>query len=422
MMFTLREIGVDVMPINFLNAIHGTPLEGQPKLPPMECLKIIAICRFVLPDGRAESRRRAREGAARPAELDLLRRRRQHDDRQLPHDLRPQARSMDHQMVRDLGLMWRTYDGGGVEPTSDRPDSSAASRTPASTASRSSTSARSTAPSPRGRDAQRCARTYRSPIDSHDRQAHGPPSVGVARDATRVASATARRDRTWVHDRFGDHRATRGTRCSRAMHRRPRAHARGRRGRATTLPCGSRRRRRARRDARERSTTRRSIVGTSKGSVEDWFTAPPRSPSTSDNPAGGCRVRAWRDIAARVARGFGLRGPRLTALRRVRQRAARADPRRDDDPRRRGRARRWSSRPKRPSTRCSSAAFKRLGVLAEARRRLPPVRPKPRRVLHERSRAPRCCSKRRADEPRGDRPALRRSTSTASPWAATPRT
>ena len=49
MMFTLREIGVDVMPINFLNAIHGTPLEGKPKLPPMECLKIIAIARFVLP-------------------------------------------------------------------------------------------------------------------------------------------------------------------------------------------------------------------------------------------------------------------------------------------------------------------------------------------------------------------------------------
>ena len=28
---------------------HGTPLADQPKLPPMECLKIVAIARFVLP-------------------------------------------------------------------------------------------------------------------------------------------------------------------------------------------------------------------------------------------------------------------------------------------------------------------------------------------------------------------------------------
>ncbi len=60
MMFMLREIGVDVMPINFLNAIHGTPLADQPKLPPMECLKIIS--RSAMPvhpaDRRIESGRR----------------------------------------------------------------------------------------------------------------------------------------------------------------------------------------------------------------------------------------------------------------------------------------------------------------------------------------------------------------------------
>jgi hypothetical protein len=27
----------------------------------------------------------------------------------------------DHQMVRDLGLSWRAYDGGGVAPTSADP-------------------------------------------------------------------------------------------------------------------------------------------------------------------------------------------------------------------------------------------------------------------------------------------------------------
>ena len=37
------------MLINFLIAIGGTPLEDHPQLAPMECLKIVAIARFVLP-------------------------------------------------------------------------------------------------------------------------------------------------------------------------------------------------------------------------------------------------------------------------------------------------------------------------------------------------------------------------------------
>ncbi len=49
--FELRDIGVDVVPINFLNAIQGTPMYGkQPDLAPMQALKIIAIFRFILPD------------------------------------------------------------------------------------------------------------------------------------------------------------------------------------------------------------------------------------------------------------------------------------------------------------------------------------------------------------------------------------
>lgn len=51
MAYELREIGADVVPINFLNAIQGTPLHGKrDPLSPMEALKIIAIYRFVLPD------------------------------------------------------------------------------------------------------------------------------------------------------------------------------------------------------------------------------------------------------------------------------------------------------------------------------------------------------------------------------------
>ena len=45
----LREIDANVVPINILNPIEGTPLENQEALPPMEILKTIAVFRFILP-------------------------------------------------------------------------------------------------------------------------------------------------------------------------------------------------------------------------------------------------------------------------------------------------------------------------------------------------------------------------------------
>ena len=48
--FTLRELDVDSVPLNFLNPIAGTRLENQPPLPPLEILKAIAMFRFVLPE------------------------------------------------------------------------------------------------------------------------------------------------------------------------------------------------------------------------------------------------------------------------------------------------------------------------------------------------------------------------------------
>lgn len=50
LLMTLKELDVDSVPINFLNPIPGTPLEGKNHLTPMECLKIIALARVLLPD------------------------------------------------------------------------------------------------------------------------------------------------------------------------------------------------------------------------------------------------------------------------------------------------------------------------------------------------------------------------------------
>lgn len=47
---TLRELDVDSIPVNFLNPRPGTPMEGAATLVPLECLKIIALIRLMLPE------------------------------------------------------------------------------------------------------------------------------------------------------------------------------------------------------------------------------------------------------------------------------------------------------------------------------------------------------------------------------------
>lgn len=49
MAFTLKELDVDSVPINVLNPIPGTALDGQKRLPPLEILQTIAIFRLILP-------------------------------------------------------------------------------------------------------------------------------------------------------------------------------------------------------------------------------------------------------------------------------------------------------------------------------------------------------------------------------------
>ncbi|MEM9351973.1 MAG: biotin synthase BioB [Planctomycetota bacterium] len=49
MAMELRELGVESIPVNFLNAIDGTPLEGRSDLTPSYCLKVLAMFRLTNP-------------------------------------------------------------------------------------------------------------------------------------------------------------------------------------------------------------------------------------------------------------------------------------------------------------------------------------------------------------------------------------
>ena len=43
MALSLREVQAESIPLNFLNAIDGTPLEGIDTLTPQYCLKALAV-------------------------------------------------------------------------------------------------------------------------------------------------------------------------------------------------------------------------------------------------------------------------------------------------------------------------------------------------------------------------------------------
>lgn len=47
--YSLRELDADSIPVNFLNSIPGTPLEGYRNLNPRFCLKVLALFRFINP-------------------------------------------------------------------------------------------------------------------------------------------------------------------------------------------------------------------------------------------------------------------------------------------------------------------------------------------------------------------------------------
>jgi biotin synthase len=108
--FELRELGADVVPINFLNAIQGTPIyDITTPLEPMEALQIIAVFRFILPDrelkiagGREKILRDMQSWIFYAGGSSFL----------IGNYLTTFGRSPkdDHQMLKDLGLNYTTFD------------------------------------------------------------------------------------------------------------------------------------------------------------------------------------------------------------------------------------------------------------------------------------------------------------------------
>ena len=46
---SLKALDADSIPVNFLNAIDGTPLEGTDELDPRYCLKVLSLMRYINP-------------------------------------------------------------------------------------------------------------------------------------------------------------------------------------------------------------------------------------------------------------------------------------------------------------------------------------------------------------------------------------
>ena len=114
--FSLKELNPNVVPLNFLFPIPGTPLENQPRLPPMEILKIIAVMRLILPHqdlkvagGREKNLRDLQSWIFYVGATSAL------IGNYLATYGRPHKE--DLQMIEDLGLQWADDRVGDVDPS-----------------------------------------------------------------------------------------------------------------------------------------------------------------------------------------------------------------------------------------------------------------------------------------------------------------
>ena len=116
MAFELRELEVDTVPVNFLYAIPGTKIHGTiEELEPLECLKIIAIYRFILHNmhiklagGREKILRDTQALAFTSGASSFLIGNYLTTFGRTPQD--------DHQLLKDLGLKYMDDEGNVYDP------------------------------------------------------------------------------------------------------------------------------------------------------------------------------------------------------------------------------------------------------------------------------------------------------------------
>ncbi|RNB61626.1 biotin synthase BioB [Brevibacillus gelatini] len=102
MAFALRSLDADSIPVNFLNAIPGTPLQNQGRVPAKKALKVLALFRFVCPDKeiRVAGGREVNLRSLQPLSLYAANSLFVGDYLTTPG----QEISADHQMIEDLGF------------------------------------------------------------------------------------------------------------------------------------------------------------------------------------------------------------------------------------------------------------------------------------------------------------------------------
>lgn len=100
--YALRELGADSIPVNFLNPIPGTPLEGAKRTSPIRALKVLALFRFICPSReiRVAGGRELNLGTLQP--LSLYAANSIFVGDYLTTD--GQEVTADHQMIEDLGF------------------------------------------------------------------------------------------------------------------------------------------------------------------------------------------------------------------------------------------------------------------------------------------------------------------------------